>query len=623
MCGIVGILNRNGQPVQTELISRMTETLAHRGPDGDGIWCDLNIGFGHRRLAVVDLSLAGHQPMTNEDGTVILTYNGEIYNHLDLRDDLVAGGHGFRSRTDSEVIIHAYEEWGDACFSRLNGHFAFGIWDSRNRRLVLARDRYGVKPLYYWFDGSTFLFASEIKALLAHRSVQRAVCPEALNEYFTFQNILSDRTFFEGIHLLPAGAMLTIDSRTGPNTPRVSTYWDYDFSQPILQIDEEEAGEELRRLFVQAVQRQLMSDVPLGSYLSGGMDSGSITAVAGQQLGRLKTFTMGFDLSSASGIEMGFDERQKSEMLSNLLKTEHYEMVLHAGDLEHIMPELMWYVEDPRVGQCYPNYYIARLASKFVSVVLSGVGGDELFAGYPWRYYRGLARRDGADFYRSYYDFWQRLVPDEEKSALFTPSVFQRTSDHPSFEVFRSVFRRSDAPETPADIVNASLYFELKTFLHGLLLVEDKVSMAHGLETRAPFLDNDLVDFALRVPTAFKLTNIERAAEMVDEDEIGRYQLKTNDGKRILRKSMTGIIPPDITGRVKQGFSAPDASWFRGESIDYVNKLLRNPSARLYEFLQPDYVGRRLAEHSSGKMNNRLLIWSFLSLEWWLRKFID
>jgi asparagine synthase (glutamine-hydrolysing) len=295
-------------------------------------------------------------------------------------------------------------------------------------------------------------------------------------------------------------------------------------------------------------------------------------------------------------------------------------MVLHAGDMEHVLPSLIWHVEDLRVGQCYPNYYVARLASKFVKVVLSGAGGDELFGGYPWRYYRGLSATSD-QFHRSYYNFWQRLVSDDDKSRLFAPEVQHQIADHSTFDVFRAVLDAGSLPlATPEDRINACLYFELKAFLHGLLVVEDRISFAHGLETRAPFLDNDLVDFALRVPVSLKLDPESLIAE-VDEDDVMKSRMRTAGGKRVLREAMSRSMPTQVTQRAKQGFSAPDASWFRGESIDYVNSLLRDRRSQVYEYLDPDYVANRLDEHTSGRINHRLFIWSLLSFEWWLRSF--
>jgi asparagine synthase (glutamine-hydrolysing) len=406
----------------------------------------------------------------------------------------------------------------------------------------------------------------------------------------------------------------------------IRRWWDYPFGQEPLQISEEVAAEELHRLFVQAVVRQTISDVPVGAYLSGGMDSGSITAIAGRHLPRLRTFTGGFDLSSASGLELGFDERRAAEMLAARFRTEHYEVVLHAGDMEEVLPELIWHLEDLRVGQSYPNYYVARLAGKFVKVVLSGAGGDELFGGYPWRYYRGIAATDREDYFKRYYGFWQRLVNDEDKPRLFNDDVRRRVGDLSSFDAFRSVFNGYGGPiASRDDYVNASLYFELKTFLHGLLVVEDKLSMAHSLETRVPFLDDDLVDFACRLPPSHKVRNLDLVGP-VDENVAGKrvaYEQVTSDGKIALRKAMDRIIPPEVTERAKQGFSAPDASWFRGESIDYINRLLGNPRAMVYEFLEPAFVQNVLEEHTSGRHNRRLLIWSLLSFEWWCRTFLS
>ena len=623
MCGICGVLRLDNQSVPANTIESMSATISHRGPDGDGVWVDGSIGLGHRRLAILDLTPSGHQPMGSETGDVVIVYNGELYNHPDLRLELETAGHHYHSRTDTETVIHSYEEWGTACLDRFNGMFAFALWDKRTKNLFLARDRFGVKPLYYYYDGKKIVFGSEIKAILACPDVSRSVSYQALNEYFTFQNVLTDLTLFEGIKILPAGHYLLLNPDRH-NEPIPQQYWDFNFNETI-SISMEDAAEELYRLLTQAITRQLMSDVPIASYLSGGMDSGSITAVARQHLGRLMTFTRGFDLSSASGMELGYDERSNAEMLSNLLKTEHYEMVMHAGDMEYIMPELIWHLEDLRVGQCYPNYYIARLAGKFVKVVLSGSGGDELFAGYPWRYFRGLNQGKG-DYYHNYYNFWQRLVLDEDKQLFFNKDTYRQIDSHSTFDVFREVFKSANLVlETTEDLINASLYFELKTFLHGLLVVEDKVSMAHSLETRVPFLDNELVDFACRLPIHYKLKSLQQTPRL-DENEPGkrlRYEMRSQDGKSILRTAMQKIIPPQVTERVKQGFSAPDASWFRGESIDFVNDLLRNRHARIFQFLNPAYVTSRLEDHTTGKHNHRLFIWSLLSFELWLRKFLD
>ncbi len=625
MCGITGIFNVGGASVPPGVLRAMTDIVRHRGPDGEGFWIEGGVGFGHRRLAIVDLSPGGHQPMHSVDGTLTLTYNGEIYNWRELRRELELKGARFRSQSDSEVILEAYRAWGPRCVDKFNGMFAFALWDARTSKLLLARDRYGIKPLYYRWDGDTLLFGSEIKSILQHPTVRVRVNAAALGEYFTFQNVLSDGTLFEGIKLLPRASLITL-SAGRPESFAVKRWWDYEFREA-RGVPEAEFVEELDRLFRQAVERQLQADVEVGTYLSGGIDSGAVTCLTARQFRNVKSFTAGFDMSSASGLELAFDERAKAEQLSNAYKTEHYQVVLKAGDMERVLPDLVWHLEDLRVGQSYPNYYVARLASRFVKVVLAGTGGDEIFAGYPWRYYRAVRNDDAAQYIDKYYDYWQRLVPDGSRSSFFRPSLAPAMAAAPAEQAFRNVLRRrSFLAMNPDDYVNTSLYFELSTFLHGLLLVEDKLSMAHGLETRIPFLDNDLVDFALRVPVKYKLKHVDRIVRL-DENQPGlksqQYFNETGDGKLILRKALSRYVPAGYANGRKQGFSAPDASWFRGESIDYIRRLLSSRDARVYEYLEPATVQSLLEEHMSGAVNHRLLIWSLLNFEWWLRRFRD
>ena len=624
MCGIAGLINLDGAPVSPADLRAMTDAIAHRGPDGEGQWIEANVGIGHRRLAVIDLSPAGHQPMVSADHRYLLSYNGEVYNFRELRTELEARGYWFRSGTDSEVVLNALAEWGVAALDRFNGMFALALWDRKERRLLLARDRYGIKPLYIRHDNQRITFASEQKAILALPGDAPAVDRRALLEYFTFQNIFTDRSLLEGIELLPAGHYAVLDlARDRPELQR-TRYWDFDFREPDAPADDEAYREELDRLFRQAVSRQLVSDVELGSYLSGGMDSGSITAVAARSFPYLKTFTCGFDLSSASGIELAFDERAKAEAMSYHFKTEHYEMVLKAGDMERAMARLAWHIEEPRVGQSYPNYYAAQLASKFVKVVMSGAGGDELFGGYPWRYYRAVVNDNFDDYAGKYYGFWQRMLSDDELKRLLAP-IWNDVSDVSTRDIFRGVFsRHEDALHGPEGYINHSLYFEAKTFLHGLLVVEDKLSMAHGLETRVPFLDNDLVDFAMRVPVRLKLNNLAEVARLNENepgDKPARYFRRTRDGKQILRDVMGRFIPKEVAQAQKQGFSAPDASWFKGDSIDFVKRSLLDRKARIYEYLDPGTVEALVGEHSGGVQNRRLLIWSLLSVEEWLKRF--
>jgi asparagine synthase (glutamine-hydrolysing) len=625
MCGVVGWLNLDGAPISPAILKKMTDSLAHRGPDGEGYFEDGPIGLGHRRLAVIDLTPAAGQPMATPDGRLTISYNGEIYNFRELRSQLQEIGYSFRSQSDTEVLLNAYAEWGLAALDRLNGMFALAIWDAENGTLTLARDRYGIKPLYFTQCGQDFLFSSEIKAFLEHPSFTVQVDTEGLLEYFTFQNFFTDRTLFKGVYLLPAGSWLTIS--LDHRQPSIHRYWDYDFSDPERAGSEEEYIEELDRLFRQAVSRQLISDVDLGSYLSGGMDSGSITAIAARQIPYLKTFTCGFDLRSASGLELSFDERQKAEYMSYLFMTEHYEIVLKSGDMERVMPSLTRHLEEPRVGQSYPNYYAARLASKFVKVVLSGGGGDEMFGGYPWRYYRAVVNTDFDNYIDKYYQYWQRLLPTSDLvKKVFSP-IWQEVSQVSTRDIFKSVFTRQEGYlNRPEDYINHSLYFEARTFLHGLLVVEDKLSMAHSLETRVPFLDNDLVDFAMRVPIKLKLGNLGEVLRL-NENEPGyktaRYFDKTRDGKLLLRKVMERYIPQEISDGIKQGFSAPDSSWFKGESIDYVRRVLFDRDALSYQFLDRRTVHTLVNEHLSGQVNRRLLIWSLLNFEWWLKTYLN
>jgi asparagine synthase (glutamine-hydrolysing) len=595
----------------------MTNAIAHRGPDGEGHYCKGPVGLGHRRLSIIDLTDAARQPMETPDGRFILTYNGEIYNFKELKVELSARGHRFNSTGDSEVLLHAFAEWGVDALLRFNGMFAFAIWDNRYRRLTIARDRFGVKPVYYAEVDGAILFASEVKAFCAFPGFVSRVDPEGLAEYLSFQNFFTDRTLFANTRLLPAGCYLDVE--LGSSAPIAPTrYWDFKFEEPEGRVCEEEAIEELDRLFRQAVNRQLVSDVDIGSYLSGGVDSGSITALAAAQLPFMRTFTIGFDLSSASGVERGYDERAKAEHMSYLFKTEHYEMVLKAGDMERALPMLAWHLEEPRVGQSYPNYYAAKLASKFGKVVLSGTGGDELFGGYPWRYYRAVVNDDFDHYVRKYFGFWQRLLPNDILPRILAPVWNEARGVSPE-EIFRGVFHEHASKLTrPEDYINHSLYFESKTFLNGLLIVDDKLAMAHGLESRVPFLDNDLADFAMRLPARMKLGNLTEVISINENDpgdKVERYFQRTRDGKRVLRQMMERHIPGDIAGREKQGFSAPDASWFKGESIEYVKRRVMTPRAKIYDYLDFDVVKTLVDDHLEGRQNRRLLIWSLLNLE--------
>jgi len=665
MCGIVGALSLNKKSINVDYTKSMADKIAHRGPDDAGYLYfhtgskhqknvsfyqnltdekfsntqpkiptiesnsiqkelhqhDYDLYMGHRRLSILDISSAGHQPMSDLSKNIWISYNGEIYNFKELRSELKNLGHKFISNTDTEVIIYAYIEWGIDCIKKFNGMFAFSLYDNFKKKFYLCRDRYGIKPVYYHVTkDKTFIYGSEIKSILEYKDYRSEIDKEALIEYFTFQNIFTNKTLHKNIQILEAGNFFEVDLLS--KNFKKNKYWDFDFSQPEIIKDEREYIEELERLLAQAVKRQLVSDVPVGSYLSGGMDSGSITSIASNYFQQsnefLKTFTVGFDLTNASGLERSFDEREKAEFMSYKFKTEHYEMVLKSGDMERCLPKFSYHLEEPRVGQSYPNYYAAQLASKFVKVVLSGVGGDELFAGYPWRYFKASNNKNFNDYIDKYYQFWQRLVPNKEIKNLFSP-ISDDVKNVWTRDIFKDVFKNLSIAKTPEDYINHSLYFEAKTFLHGLLVLEDKLSMAHSVETRVPFLDNDLVDFAQKIPIKYKLKDLDSVIKM-DENEIGKIN-KTNDGKIILRKSMSKYIPEKICEATKQGFSSPDQSWFKGESIEFVKKRLLNDAANIYEYIDKKTAQNLINQHLTGKKNRRLIIWSFLNIDEYLKIF--
>jgi asparagine synthase (glutamine-hydrolysing) len=624
MCGITGIFHFEGNPVSETVLRNMTDRLAHRGPDGAGYFTGEGVGLGHRRLAILDTSEKGAQPMHSHNGDWVIIFNGCVYNFKSLRNELELKGHVFVSESDTEVISEGLAAYGSTFFQRLDGMFAIAAWNRKTRSLFLSRDRYGVKPLYYWITGNFIAFASEIKSFMGHPDFSVKVNMGALNEYFTFQNLFTYRTLFDGVHMLPPAN--TVELNSGNRSIVHNSWWDYDFTQPDETMGFEDAREQTKDLFIKAVNRQMISDVPVGSYLSGGMDSASITAIATRSVKRLSTFTAGFDMSAVTGVEANYDERRDAELIASYFKTEHYEQVINAGDLSWSLPRVVWHLEDLRVGMSYPNYYISRLASKFVKVCLQGTGGDELYGGYPWRYYRVGQSLDQASFFDNYYSYWQRLVPDEEKNQLFHESVRKSyDAQEPRF-VFERVFRfneklRYDSQEQ--HIAN-SLYFEIKTFLPGLLLVGDKLSMANGLEERFPFLDMDLVNLAQKIPVKHKLANLE-ANKRVNENSMTAkrkiYQ-ESSDGKTVLRKAMFDLLPEEILNRKKQGFSAPDESWYRGENAQYVRELLLDKNAAYADFINPKYVEKIIHEHVHQQINHRLLIWSLMNFEWWCRIFI-
>lgn len=530
--------------------------------------------------------------MANEDETLWLVFNGEIYNHRDLRQTL-AVHHRFRSETDTEVVLHLYEERGIEAIQALNGMFAFALWDAPKRRLVVARDRFGVKPVYYTTVGDTLAFASEVKAFLAIPEFRARVDPLALAEHLTFLNVVGERTLFAGVTLLPAGQMLICED----GRVRTRRYWDLRFD-PDETPDLNGWSERVRGHFEAAVERQLMSDVPLGSYLSGGIDTGAITAVATRTLPRMHTFTCGFDLpESPSELERHFDERAEAQELAARLDTIHHELSLGPEAMAPALPRVLWHLDEPRVGISYQVYYTAALIRRHVTVVLSGVGGDELFAGYPWRYQPVLDAAPAA-LERMLCQQSIRALTDEEKRAIFTPEFRRAIAGFSTSEALQPLMSQTGG----WDPLHRALYIDFKLFLHGLLLVDDKLSMAHSVEARVPFLDNDLVELASRIPARFKL-------------EAGRSKL-------VLKHALRGLLPEAVLERRKQGFTPPDESWYR-QHPEFIRKLILSPRARDRGYFEPVALSAILDDHLYGRRNHRFLLWWFMCFEWWNRLFVD
>jgi asparagine synthase (glutamine-hydrolysing) len=615
MCGIAGIFSLNGTPIQRSTIKAMCDAIAHRGPDdhrylfGGVYGYDYHrheidpaedrratVGLGHRRLSIVDIK-HGHQPMANEDRNVWVIYNGEIFNHQDLRPSLIARGHHFETNADTEVILHLYEEKGVDCALDLNGQFAFGIWDARDNSFLLVRDRFGIKPLYYTICEGRLLFGSEIKAILQDPRVPRKLNYQALSEHFTFQNTYGDKTFFDGIHLLPAGHWLRVhpDGRI-----EQQQYWDLEYRGDDLR-NEATLQNELREHLETAVKRQLMSEVPVGAHLSGGMDSGSIAALATRNIPHLQTFNCGFDIpENADQYEQYFDESSYARLIASQLDVQHHELRINHQDNFPVMAHVAWHLDEPRVGISYQNYHLAQFIHGNVTVVLGGAGGDEFFGGYDWRY-KAIADCPNLDAFKPrYYQQWTRFLTDEQKHDWFFSAESNRALA--GFSTYDS-FLHEAKNITGRDPLSWALYFDTKTFLHGLLVVGDKLGMSASLEERVPLLDHDLVDFALRLPSEWKL--------------------RGGQGKYMLRNVMREFVPEEIAKARKQGFTPPDATWYRSVLKPDVTGLLLDERTLSRGIFQPAGIQRILDEHFSQATNHRFLIWSLMIFEWWNRLFID
>ena len=617
MCGITGFLNLSGKPADALITPLMTKPIAHRGPDGEGFWHEGPLAIGHLRLAIIDPHTTSDQPMLSADKRYVLAFNGEIYNHNDIRRELQSKGVRFITQGDTEVLLQALIFWGEDALIKLNGMFAFIFIDRKEHEFILGRDRFGVKPLYYTIQNGIFAFGSEIKAILGHPQITAQLNKAGLAEYLTFMNYFSDNTLFDGIKLMPAGSYIKLpyDSNlsSGQTLP-FTTFWDFRFTGEDRKFNADAIADDIHHSFKTAVERQLMSDVGVSSFLSGGVDSGSITALAASAGDGMRTFTAGFDISRA-GQDANFDERAAAEIMAREFRTEHYEVLIKSDDFERTLSSLCYQLEEPRVGQSYPNFMASHLASKFEKVVLSGCGGDELFGGYPWRYFNGLPADNFDQYIDGYYSYWRRLSKtDEQLNNLLAP-IKRELGDFNSRDIFTSIYpSEARSAKTPEALLNWSLYFETKTFMNGLLVVEDKVSMANSLETRVPFLDNDLVDLACEISIHAKISNIDSTIK----NRSGLTQVQDNtdrrsDGKVILRHMMSRLVPEEIYNRSKQGFSAPDESWFRNESRGFIHEKLLGKGRIIHDILNKKDIEDTLERHNNGS-NERLKIWSLLHL---------
>jgi asparagine synthase (glutamine-hydrolysing) len=600
----------------------MNDTLALRGPDGEGFHFEPGVGFGHRRLSIIDLE-GGKQPLYNEDESVVVTYNGEIYNFREIEDELVRLGHRFRTRCDTEVIVHAWEQWGPKCLERFNGMFAFALWDRNTETLFMARDRLGVKPLYYAeLDDGEMVFGSELKALLEHPLVPRNLDPEAVEEYFCFGYVPDPRTIYKGVRkLAPSHYLLAGRGRAS----QLHRYWDVPLDQAgTVGLSDEQTQVELRARLKQAVALRLVSDVPLGSFLSGGVDSSAVVAMM-RELGtpRLLTCSIAFD-------EPRYDESEYAQMVATQKSTDHRTEKIAASDYG-LLDRLAHIYDEPFAdSSAIPTYRVCELARKHVTVALSGDGGDEDFLGYrryrmfameqavraripsvvrrplfgalgrvypklDWapRVFRGKTTfqalaRDPAEAYLHAVS----IFPDEGRRALFSSDMERQLAGYNAGEVFRRHLAGREFP----DALSMVQYLDYQTYLPGDILTKvDRASMANSLEVRVPFLDYTFVDWAARLPSRVKLNGME--------------------GKDVLKKALVPLLPKDVLYRNKMGFAVPLDIWFRGSLVERMNETLEGATLRQSGYFNPDFLRRLSSDHRSGRRDYSAIIWALLMFE--------
>jgi len=627
MCGICGKINRDPDaPMDEGAIRRMAGLLAHRGPDGEGAFVKDHVGLGHRRLAIIDLSPAGRQPMSNEDGSIWIVFNGEIYNFRELRAELIQGGHRFRSRSDTEVIVRLYEDRGLEALHALRGMFALAIWDMTRRRLVLARDRFGKKPLFYFDGPSAFVFASELQSLLEDPSVPRVPDLDAIRYYLTFQYVPYPCTAFQGIRKLPPAHYLILEQ----DQLRVERYWDLQYAAK-TEESEPALADRLRSHLEEAVRLRMVSDVPIGAFLSGGIDSSAIVALmAGMSEDPVKTFSIGFDDDRLS-------ELPYARTVARRFSTDHHEFVVKP-DAVAILPLLVRHFGEPFAdSSAVPQYYLSKLAAEFVTVALAGDGGDEAFGGYDRHLASLLARpadhmpgplRNGfagvgeamsrlsvlaprlarigrfllalGDDAQRRYARWVSAFDREEQAGLFSADFLGRVREVDPQRLILDAYRATDASH-PLD---ATLDVDVRTYLPNDLLVKvDITSMANSIEVRSPFLDHPLMEFAASLPASLKIRGVKK--------------------KYLLKRSLADLLPTDILNRSKQGFAVPIDRWFRRELKEMAWDTLLDPRSLERGYFNGEVVKRMLGEHARGVRARHHQLWSLLMLEMWHRTFID
>lgn len=629
MCGICGIFIANGDGrVNRTALARMNEQIVHRGPDDEGFLVEDNVGLAMRRLSIIDVK-SGHQPLANENEDVWIVYNGEIYNHAELRSMLEAKGHRYRTRSDTETIVHLYEEYGGECVKHLRGMFAFAIWDRRKRSLFAARDRMGIKPFYYRWDGRVFLFGSEIKTILAHPNVQTEFRRSTLAEYLAFGYVTGSQTMFDGICKLMPGHTLELSEST---EPRVERYWDL-----VTEVDDPRRSHAhyvnvYREMLEGAVASHLMSDVPLGVFLSGGLDSSAVAALTSKLRGdQIQTFAVGYG-------EEEFSELPYARQVAAHIRSDHHEVRITRAQFFEQLPQLIWQEDEPVV---WPSsvalYNVAKLARERVTVVLTGEGSDETLAGYtryawtllnsrmdqtyrrllpsflrrsvragvnaaalPAAIHRKLEHtflmRNGEDWTSFYFDNFYSAFSSRELEALLTPQAMEGAG-----EAYRSSMQVW--ADSSGDLLHRLLYTDINSYLIELLMKQDQMSMAASVESRVPFLDHPLVEFAARIPAD--------------------QQIKGLAGKFILKEAVADLLPESIIYRKKMGFPTPWAYWITGPQLTEIESLLLEPRSQARGIFRYDAIQRLFAEHRTHRRDHGNRIWRLLNLELWQRIFVD